>query len=95
MGEWISVKERLPDEEEDVLVFVRNIEHYGRHNKKRSIYRNVFVGWRVDDEWATIYCHGFQYLDKESDKHPNEEYEVTHWMPLPKSPTETDQPESK
>ena len=34
--EWISVKDRLPSEEEDVLVLVRNIEHYGRHNEKKK-----------------------------------------------------------
>lgn len=84
--EWISVKDRLPNEEEDVLVLVRNIEHYGRHKEKRNIYRDVYVGWIVDDEWATVYCHGFQYLNKESEKYQNEEYEVTHWMPLPKLP---------
>lgn len=27
---WTSVEERLPNEEENVLVLVRNIEHYGR-----------------------------------------------------------------
>lgn len=84
--EWISVKERLPDEEEDVLVLVRYIEHYGKHKEKRNISRVVFVGWRVDDEWATVYCHGFQYLETESKNFPDEELEVTHWMPLPKLP---------
>lgn len=41
MAEWISVEERLPNEEEDVLVLVREVEHYGKHLEKRKVYRDV------------------------------------------------------
>lgn len=95
MSEWISVEERLPSEEEDVLVLVREVEHYGRHLEKREVYRNVYVGWRIDDEWATVYCHGFNYLEKEVEKYPDSDFKITHWMPLPKPPVGADQPESE
>ncbi len=85
---WISVKERLPNEEDDVLILVREIEHYGRHHEKRKVYYWQFVGWRVDEKWATTYCHGFRYIDDENEKEPRCEHEVTHWMPLPKPPEE-------
>lgn len=32
--DWISVKDRLPDEEKDVLLLVREVERYGRRGKK-------------------------------------------------------------
>ena len=85
---WISVKDRLPNEEDDVLILVREIEHYGRHHEKRKVYYWQFVGWRVDEKWATTYCHGFRYIDDENEKEPRCEHEVTHWMPLPEPPEE-------
>ncbi len=88
MSEWISVKERLPNEEDDVLILIREIEHYGRHHEKRKVYYWQFVGWRVDEKWATTYCHGFRYIDDENEKEPRCEHEVTHWMPLPEPPEE-------
>lgn len=85
---WISVKDRLPDEEEDVLLLVREVEHYGRHAEKRNVYRWVFTGWRVDDEWATTYCHGYKRIQEENEKSTYCEHMVTHWMPLPEPPKE-------
>lgn len=87
-SEWISVKDRLPNEEDDVLILVREIEHYGRHHEKRKVYYWQFVGWRVDEKWATTYCHDFRYIDDENEKEPRCEHEVTHWMPLPEPPKE-------
>lgn len=87
-SKWISVKDRLPNEEDDVLILVREIEHYGRHHEKRKVYYWQFVGWRVDEKWATTYCHGFRYIDDENEKEPRCEHEVTHWMPLPEPPEE-------
>lgn len=86
--DWISVKDRLPDEEDDVLLLVREVEHYGRHEEKRNVYRWVFTGWRVDDEWATTYCHGYRRIQEENEKSTYCEHTVTHWMPLPPPPKE-------
>ena len=87
-SKWISVKDRLPNEEDDVLILVREIEHYGRHHEKKEVYYWQFVGWRVDEKWATTYCHGFRHIDDENEKEPRCEHEVTHWMPLPEPPEE-------
>ncbi|MCI8620245.1 MAG: DUF551 domain-containing protein [Oscillospiraceae bacterium] len=88
MSEWISVKDRLPDEDDDVLLLVRETEFYGKHQEKRKVYRWIFTGWRIDGEWATTYCHGHKMLDEESKTSPNFVYAVTHWMPLPAPPEE-------
>lgn len=89
--EWINVKDRLPDEDVDVLILVREIEHYGRHDEKRDIYRWIFTGWRVDGEWATTYCHGSRYIHDENEKSTHCEHTVTHWMPLPEPPEEDEE----
>ena len=45
MNESISVKERLPNEEDDVLILVREIEHYGGITKKgKCIIGNSWAG---------------------------------------------------
>lgn len=36
MSKWISVKDRLPAEEEDVLVLIKETEHYGKHREKNK-----------------------------------------------------------
>nr|DAI64216.1 MAG TPA: Protein of unknown function (DUF551) [Caudoviricetes sp.] len=87
-AEWISVKDRMPEEDDDVLILVRETEYYGIHKEKRAVYRWVFTGWRVDDVWATTYCHGHRKIDEEAKTQLNCEYEVTHWMPLPEPPKE-------
>lgn len=83
---WISVENELPNEEDDVLMLVREIEHYGRYHEKREVYHWVYVGWCVDGEWASTYCHGSRKIKEENEKYPNCEHKVTHWMPLPKPP---------
>ncbi len=90
MNDWISVKDQLPDEEDEVLLLLRQVEHYGKHNEKRKIYRDVYRGYCIDGDWYTSYCHGYRTIEEEAEQYPNEEYEVTHWMPLPKLPNEAE-----
>lgn len=61
MSEWISVKERLPNENTRVLVYA-----------KQGCYMNL----RVD-----YICNGGMWFYSMM---------VTHWMPLPELPKETD-----
>lgn len=77
--EWISVKDRLPDPDEKVIVY--NAENEGTFFA-RCIESNFecwdavtreFVNWR----WVP---YGYICITLES---------VTHWMPLPKPPKET------
>lgn len=83
-SEWISVKDRLPDEEQDVLILIREIEFFGKHKEKRKAYHWIHTGWLIDGEWATTYCFGHKYITEEIND--ISELVVTHWMPLPKLP---------
>lgn len=84
--EWISVKDRLPEPEQGVILCTREIETYGKHHEKKKIYRNIYIGYFDGDEWLTSYCHGCEYIFRMNEKYPNETIEVTHWMPLPEPP---------
>ena len=84
--EWISVDDRLPEPEQDVILCTREIETYGKHHEKKKIYRNIYMGYFDGDEWLTSYCHGCEYIFRMNEKYPNETIEVTHWMPLPEKP---------
>ena len=85
---WISVKDRLPEVEDDVLVRVREIETYGRHNERKKTYNWFYVGYYDGTDWLTVYCHGCEYLYKVNERDPRCVHEVTHWMPLPEPPEE-------
>lgn len=67
-NEWVSVEERLPRSQEDVLVVAFWHERW-----------QTMVGWHSDmgRKWRVITPHG--------EREPGD---VTHWMPLPKSPKE-------
>ena len=86
--EWISVKDRLPDDEQDVLLFTETVETYGRHKERKKIYHNIFYGYCDSGNWLTSYCHGCEYIEKMNEKFPDEHITVTHWMPLPDPPKE-------
>ena len=81
--EWISVDDRLPEPEQNVILCTSEIETYGRHSEKKKIYRNIYIGYFDGDEWLTSYCHGCEYIFRMNEKYPNETIEVTHWMPMP------------
>ena len=71
--QWISVKERLPSEQDNQLLFL-------------SIYKDVYLGWielvSTDlGEFHLTYNGGHGYLDR-ADKL------ISHWMPLPPAPEE-------
>lgn len=77
MNEWISVKDRLPENGQDVLVYHADDFHitvgdFERDNVRYYIeedgskfYTNS--GWDTEIPWAQKGC-------------------VTHWMPLPNPP---------
>ena len=82
MAEWISVKERLPDEmkdktplsgwsesvrpSEDVLIWLK-------HEKLQVV------------AWFSHKCDCWTSVDEKTDYLPTE---VSHWMPLPEPPKE-------
>ena len=82
MMEWISVKDRLPEPEVDVLLISHGwgdvIMYIGRLSPMPSDDgTGNFWGIKIDaSEWR---IRGWSYFRK-----PH----VTHWMPLPKPPKE-------
>lgn len=82
-GGWISVKDKLPEDDQEVILCTRETETYGKHREKKKIYKNIYIGYFDGYEWLTSYCHGCEYIFRMNEKYPNETIEVTHWMPLP------------
>ena len=80
---WISVKDKLPEEDQEVILCTSETETYGKHREKKKIYKNIYIGYFDGYEWLTSYCHGCEYIFRMNEKYPNETIEVTHWMPLP------------
>ena len=87
-GGWISVEDRLPEDDQEVILCTRETETYGKHREKKKIYKNIYIGYFDGYEWLTSYCHGCEYIFRMNEKYPNETIEVTHWMPLPCPPQE-------
>ena len=78
--EWISVNDRLPDDEQEVLVIAHGwdgrLVYVGRH-KRVEAQKSWLTGiTNKPSEWS---LWGWSYL-----KEPM----VTHWMPLPEPPEE-------
>ncbi len=77
MSTWIKTEDRLPEYLE--TVWLANPQH-----------NIAFLGCLVEyeDGWCWAKSNGCTYIDKgkivaECDE---DDYEVTHWMPLPKPP---------
>ena len=87
-GGWISVKDGLPEDDQEVILCTRETETYGKHREKKKIYKNIYIGYFDGYEWLTSYCHGCEYIFRMNEKYPNETIEVTHWMPMPLPPQE-------
>ena len=83
---WISVKDRLPNDEKSVLVLIKEVEKYGIYKEKTDVCHWIFIGWHIDGEWATTYCNGYKLIADENKETSNITYVVTHWMPLPELP---------
>ena len=73
--EWISVKDRLPDKDMDV-VYLGEVWRYGVKTYDSSgvchFYKETAGGW-------------FDTTPQDGD---HQSTEVTHWMPLPPPPTD-------
>jgi len=71
---WISVKEKLPEQGKDVLIFAPAL---------RAVH-GIAVGFLMgkNNRWRIIYD-----LPKEMGHHAADGFSpVTHWMPLPEIP---------
>ena len=89
MNNWISVEKQMPQEWQEVLCYSRqgkfntkiNMAIYCNHNDK-----NIFL---TQNEFIVSY--GFDIpenpLNALNDKFVNSVIGVTHWMPMPTSPS--------
>lgn len=75
--EWISVKDRLPDNAEHVLIN----ELWDENNKYSTYYLATFMKHYRGDNGRYSSNGFFIESDASVKKHL-----VTHWMPVPKSP---------
>lgn len=83
---WISTADRLPEEEKDVLILVKETDNtFGTGHPDVCYWQ--FVGWMIDGRWETVYCHGNRAISDENAR-GNSVHQVTHWMPLPDLPKE-------
>lgn len=59
-GQWIDVKDKLPnpEDEDTVIIFTDEIETYGRHKEKKKMYHGVYKGYFDGSEWYTQWCYG-------------------------------------
>jgi len=85
--QWISVKDRLPKVEEQVLVYGRASLQSARFVQPAMLKKRLTYGEKlITDE---LWWDGYDIIgyDGETD----EIVEVTHWMPLPNPPKNTEQ----
>jgi len=79
INQWISVKDRLPELEQDVLVYAvgkgDGFTDFHIVISKRYVFRLVSTSSGIE-EWQAPWPYF------------NRNYEVTHWMPLPEAPKE-------
>jgi hypothetical protein len=95
--EWISVKDRLPENTNDVLCFEPlNHQFVGKYTKGHELdyWDDDYDGEYdpIEDQNGTLYLEPGWYENEET---PGGEYdttwvkrEVTHWMPLPLPPND-------
>lgn len=79
--EWISVKERLPEENEAVLLFIP----YHRHEKIQSDRTTEYETFEYG--YYCLCTENDYILSSETDFFDRDEC-ATHWMPLPEPPEE-------
>ena len=97
-GEWISVKDRLPEAEQEVLILTENGVITTAMYEDGTIYMedSCWIWYDVDFDYDEendkyIICEGWwEYRHYNPDEVYNNcvDDKVTHWMPLPEPPKE-------
>ena len=77
MSKWISVKERLPEPDSNVLTVQANCENEQGHPYTPE--QSICIGW--------VCKSGSWYAESDIELCPfDPDYPPTHWMPLPEPP---------
>lgn len=84
---WISVKDKLPDDEQVILLSVKT-KRYDTYLKRFVENSWIFSGSKIEDDWEIDTLEDTQYLSNVIKNNPDKTYEVTHWVPYPNDPTE-------
>ena len=79
MAEWISVKDRLPNIDIDVVIFAVGKSDLFE-NKVAITHRYYPMRWWNKESEYIDWLQPWQYFTAN--------YEITHWMPLPEPPKE-------
>jgi hypothetical protein len=83
MSEWISVKDRLPEDGTGWLTVYGSIPNLrffvgpGYYDYAKKEWLSRFLNYRARTDAANLVTDQIEYLPFE---------QVTHWMPLPKPP---------
>jgi len=78
--DWISVKDRLPDNNNDMLVC----------NFMDGTWADYTVAWYGNNGWSPQ-CDMLEASNHDGGAHIQLSEEVTHWMPLPDAPQESNE----
>jgi hypothetical protein len=81
---WISVDDRLPDFMQD-KDFSENVIGICRYNNDKT-YMSVFQRIYVNDSWAWSKISAFFSDIREAECDFDDDYDITHWQPLPSAP---------
>lgn len=84
---WIPVTERLPDNWQSVLVYLKPMEEWVEWDIKDAMFFSDAL-WTRFRVWAWDFLHGMYVKHKEYIQRDTDDilYQVTHWMPLPPHP---------
>lgn len=89
MNDWISVRDRLPDKLEAVLVVWVNVdpEPYYEDIKGRPFVGAAYY-WRNKWWWYSSTCEDYlaEYRVSSTADGMDEAIVITHWMPFPEPP---------
>ena len=81
---WINVKDRLPDFDVPVLCNVAYLNF-----NKEYYYLSVFKRHNDIEGWLWYQWSGYGDLREKSNYDDCDDYDITHWMPLPEPPKDT------
>ena len=84
MSEWIKCSDRTPPESQPVWLWDGNRLWIGAYEYCNDDPGGWFYGMGYGERWNSFYAR-WELMDNDWD----DDYQPTHWMPLPEPPVET------